>query len=85
MKLLRWGPILALLVCLAGCQAAEQDVSSPPESMASAAAETPAPTPAFTPSTSNPEESVREDTLQTGIIPEQVLEGKTGMIHYSFL
>lgn len=78
------GPVLALLLCLAGCQAAEQAVSSLPESMASAAAETPAPTPAPTPSTSNQEESVRESALQTGIIPEQVLEGETGEIHYSY-
>lgn len=52
MRLLRLGPVAALLVlllCLAGCQAAEQAVSSQPESMASAAAETPAPTPAPTP------------------------------------
>ena len=86
MRLLRLGPVAALLVllCLAGCQAAEQAVSSPPESMASAAAETPAPTPAPTPSTSNQEESVRESALQTGIIPEQVLEGETGEIHYSY-
>lgn len=87
MRLLRLGPVLALLVlllCLAGCQAAEQAVSSLPESMASAAAETPAPTPAPTPSTSNQEESVRESTLQTGIIPQQVLEGETGEIHYSY-
>ena len=86
MRLLRLGPVAALLVlllCLAGCQA-EQAVSSPPESMASAAAETPAPTPAPTPSTSNQEESVRESALQTGIIPEQVLEGETGEIHYSY-
>ena len=83
MKLLRWRPILALLVlmlCFTGCQA----VSSQPESMASAAAETSAPTPAPTPSTSNQEESVRESALQTGIIPEQVLEGETGEIHYSY-
>ena len=87
MRLLRLGPVAALLVlllCLAGCQAAEQAVSSQPESMASAAAETPAPTPAPTPSTSNQEESVRESALQTGIIPEQVLEGETGEIHYSY-
>lgn len=48
MRLLRLGPVAALLVlllCLAGCQAAEQAVSSLPESMASAAAETPAPSP----------------------------------------
>ena len=45
MRLLRLGPLLVLLLCLAGCQAAEQAVSSPPESMASAAAETPAPSP----------------------------------------
>ena len=48
MRLLRLGPVAALLVlllCLAGCQAAEQAVSSQPESMASAAAETPAPSP----------------------------------------
>lgn len=87
MRLLRLGPVAALLVlllCLAGCQAVEQAVSSLPESMASAAAETPAPTPAPTPSTSNQEESVRESALQTGIIPEQVLEGETGEIHYSY-
>lgn len=87
MRLLRLGPVAALLVlllCLAGCQAAEQAVSSLPESMASAAAETPAPTPAPTPSTSNQEESVRENALQTGIIPEQVLEGETEEIHYSY-
>lgn len=87
MRLLRLGPVAALLVlllCLAGCQAAEQAVSSLPESMASAAAETPAPTPAPTPSTSNQEESGRESPLQTGIIPEQVLEGETGEIHYSY-
>ena len=48
MRLLRLEPVAALLVlllCLAGCQAAEQAVSSPPESMASAAAETSALTP----------------------------------------
>ena len=51
MRLLRLGPVAALLVllCLAGCQAPEQAVSSLPESMASAAAETPAPTPAPAP------------------------------------
>ena len=52
MRLLRLGPVAALLVlllCLAGCQAAEQAVSSLPESMASAAAETPAPSPAPAP------------------------------------
>ena len=87
MRLLRLGPVAALLVlllCLAGCQAPEQAVSSLPESMASAAAETPAPTPAPTPSTSNQEESVWESTLQTGIISQQVLEGETGEIHYSY-
>lgn len=44
MRLLRLGPVAALLVlllCFTGCQA----VSSQPESMASAAAETPAPSP----------------------------------------
>lgn len=87
MRLLRLEPVAALLVlmlCLAGCRTAEQAVSSLPESMASAAAETPAPTPAPTPSTSNQEESVWESTLQTGIIPQQVLEGETGEIHYSY-
>lgn len=87
MRLLRLEPVAALLVlllCLAGCQAAEQAVSSLPESMASAAAETPTPSPAPAPSTPNQEESVRESTLQTGIIPEQVLEGETGEIHYSY-
>lgn len=83
MRLLRLGPVAALLVlllCFTGCQA----VSSQPESMASAAAETPALTPVPAPSTSNQEESGRESALQTGIIPEQVLEGETGEIHYSY-
>ena len=87
MRLLRLGPVAALLVlmlCLAGCRTGEQAAPSQLESAVSSAAETPASSPAPTPSTSNQEESVRESTLQTGIISEQVLEGETGEIHYSY-
>lgn len=82
MRLLRFRPVVALLVlvCLAGCQAAEQAISSQPESMTSSAVETPAPstTPTLEPA------SQEESPLQTGVIPEQVLVGETGMIHYSY-
>ena len=87
MRLLRLGPVLALLVlmlCLAGCRTAEQAAPSQLESAVSSAAETPASSPTPAPSTSNQEESVWESTLQTGIIPQRVLEGETGEIHYSY-
>lgn len=87
MRLLRLEPVAALLVlmlCLAGCRTAEQGAPSQLESAVSSAVETPAPSPAPAPSTSNQEESVRESTFQTGIIPQQVLEGETGEIHYSY-
>ena len=51
MRLLRLGPVLALLallvllLCLAGCQAAEQAAPSQLESAVSSAVETPAPSP----------------------------------------
>lgn len=87
MRLLRLGPVAALLVlllCLAGCQAAEQAAPSQLESAVSSAVETPAPLPAPAPSTPSQEKSVQESPLQTGIIPEQVLEGETEEIHYSY-
>lgn len=84
MRLLRLGPVLALLLCLAGCRTAEQAAPSQLESAVSSAVETPAPTPVPTPSTPSQEKSVQESPLQTGIIPEQVLEGETGEIHYSY-
>lgn len=87
MRLLRLEPVAALLVlvlCLAGCRTGEQAAPSQLESAVSSAAETPASSPTPAPSTSNQEESVWESTLQTGIIPQQVLEGETGEIHYSY-
>lgn len=87
MRLLRLGPVLALLVlvlCLAGCRTAEQAAPSQLESAVSSAVETPAPLPAPAPSTPSQEKSVQESPLQTGIIPEQVLEGETEEIHYSY-
>ena len=88
MGLLRLGPVAALLVlllCLAGCQAAEQAAPSQLESAVSLALETASPSPTPAPEPASPAEKSQESTLQTGIIPEQVLEGETGMIHYSFL
>lgn len=85
MRLLRFGPVMALLVlvfCLAGCQAAERVASSQPESLVSSPAETPSPAPALEPASQ--EENSGETTMQTGVIPKQVLEGETGEIHYSY-
>lgn len=86
MRLLQLGPVLALLMllCLAGCQAVEQAVSSQREGAVSLAPETASPSPTPAPEPASPAEKSQESTLQTGIIPEQVLEGETGMIHYSF-
>ena len=85
MKLLRRGMMaLLLLLCLSGCQTAKQPVSSLPENVTPSAVETPAPSPAPAPEPAGQAENSQESTLQTGIIPEQVLEGETGMIHYSF-
>lgn len=87
MRLLRLGPVLALLVlllCLAGCQAVEQAAPSQLESAISLAPETTSPSPAPAPEPASPAEKSQESSLQTGMIPEQVLEGETGMIHYSF-
>lgn len=87
MRLLRLGPVLALLVlmlCLAGCRTAEQAAPSQLESAVSSAVETPAPTPAAVPEPAGQAEKSQESSLQTGIIPQQVLEGETGEIHYSY-
>lgn len=84
MRILRLGPVLALLLCLAGCQAVEQAVSSQLESAVSSAVETPAPSPVPVPEPAGQAEKSQESSLQTGIIPQQVLEGETGEIHYSY-
>lgn len=78
------GPVLALLLCLAGCQAVEQAVSSQLESAVSSAVETPAPSLVPVPEPAGQAEKSQESSLQTGIIPQQVLEGETGEIHYSY-
>ncbi len=87
MRILRLGPVAALLVmllCLAGCRTAEQAAPSQLESAVSSAVETPAPSPAPAPEPAGQAEKSQESTLQTGMIPEQVLEGETGEIHYSY-
>ena len=83
MRLLRLGPVLALL-CLAGCRTAEQAAPSQLDSAVSSAVETPAPSPAPAPEPAGQAEKNQESSLQTGIIPEQVLEGETEEIHYSY-
>lgn len=87
MGLLRLGPVAALLVlllCLAGCRTAEQAAPSQLESAVSSAVETPAPSPAPVPEPAGQAEKSQESSLQTGIIPQQVLEGETGETHYSY-
>ena len=74
--------LLVLLLCLAGCQAQQQAASSQPESVVSSPVETPSP--ASTPFTSSQEGNSLESPIQTGVTPEQVLEGETGEIHYSY-
>lgn len=74
--------LLVLLLCLAGCRAQQQAASSQPESVVSSPAETPSP--ASTPFTSSQEGNSLESPIQTGVTPEQVLEGETGEIHYSY-
>lgn len=82
MKLLRRGMMaLLLLLCLSGCQTAKQPVSSLPENITPSAVETPAPSPS---PTSSQEDHTGDGSIQTGVIPEQVLEGETGTIHYSY-
>lgn len=77
MRYLRLLPVVCLVVLLLwGCRSAGQTSSSvSPASTASSAAEPPAPTPAAFP---------EEEPPETGLIPEQVLEGETGTIHYSY-
>lgn len=76
--------LLMMVVCLAGCQNAGQKFSLAGSSTISA----------VEPSPSSPTASAEEEPssalvrggepVQTGIIPEQVLEGETGTIHYSY-
>ena len=73
-----------MLLCLAGCRTAEQAAPSQLESAVSLAPETASPSPTPAPEPAGQAENSQESTLQTGIIPEQVLEGETGEIHYSY-
>ena len=67
---------------VAGRQQQQQAASSQPESVVSSPVETPSP--ASTPFTSSQEGNSLESPIQTGVTPEQVLEGETGEIHYSY-
>ena len=62
--------------------ATKKAASSQPESVVSSPVETPSPS--STPFTSSQEENSLESPIQTGVTPEQVLEGETGEIHYIY-
>ncbi len=68
-----------LLLCLGGCRSQNTSFQESPPPQATPGPASPAPTPEAPAETPTP-----SPAIQTGIIPEQVLESDGGTIHYSY-